>query len=111
MSFISPGYNSSNYWNKRLCVYNISVDNCESGVLTVRSTSDNHTLYDDGRDYLYLEFGHVTTRVRGGGVSMLRETVQARSLTAVFWSDSCKKTSAGRFKMEAVCEQTLETDH
>ena len=92
-----------------LCVYNISVTDCESGMLIVRSTSTDHRLYDDGQDYLYLDFGHDTTRVKGDDVSMLSETVHSTSLTAVFWSDSVRKTSAGRFEIEAVCHHTSVT--
>ena len=112
VSFTSPNYRvngSSNYLNKMLCVYRISVDDCESGIITVRSTSDDDRLYDDGQDYLFLDLGHVTTAVKGSGVSMFSETIHATSLTTVFWTDSKKTTSAGKFKMEAVCHNTPET--
>ena len=94
-----------------LCVYNISVADCKSGMLSVRSTSRSDALDKDGLDYLYINSGHVNHRLRGSDVNVLSETVHSTSITAVFWSDSERGTSAGRFKLEAICHQTLKLNN
>ncbi len=75
--------------------------------ITVRSTSSEHSLFDDGRDYLYFDFGQVTTTVTGDSVSSFSESVPTSSFYAVLWSDAEKYTSAGKFEFEAMCNDPV----
>ena len=111
VSFRSPNFYSKRkmrYYNSMLCVYNISVDNCDNSTVTVRSTSDSHSLFDDGRDYLHFDFGLVTSTVRGGAIGTFSESVSVTSFTAVLVSDATPKTDLGRFEIEAVCNKNRE---
>ena len=113
VSFRSPDFYSKRkmrYYNSMLCMYNISVDSCDNSTVTVRSTSNNHSLFDDGRDYLYFDFGLVTTTVRGDAIGTFSETVSVTSFTAVLVSDATPNTDLGRFEIEAVCNNNKELD-
>ena len=113
VSFHSPNFYSKRkmrYYKSMLCVYNISVDDCDNSTVTVRSTLDDHSLFDDGRDYLYFDFGLVTTTVRGDAIGTFSETVSVTSFTAVLVSDATPKTDLGRFEIEAVCNKNKKLD-
>ena len=108
VTFRSPGFYNSNkkhYSNNMFCVYNISMQDCNH--ITVRSTSDEHSLFDDGRDYLYFDFGQVTTTVTGDSIGSFSESVPTSSFYAVLWSDAEKFTSAGKFEFEAMCNDPV----
>ena len=114
VSFRSPNFNfpesQQQYYNKMLCVYNISVEGCDNSTLTVKSTSDDHSLFDDGRDYLFFDFGLVTLSVNGSDIGVFSETVHTTSFTTVLWSDATPGTDSGQFEIQAICNEKIELE-
>ena len=47
VTFMSPGYEDENYLNRRFCIYNISVGNFDNSAVVVKSTSDQHSLFEN----------------------------------------------------------------
>lgn len=111
VAFRSPGFYNSDkkhYKNSMFCVYHISMVDCNH--MTVRSTSGNHHLFDDGKDYLYFDFGDVTTTVKGGAVGSFSESVTSSSFYTILWSDAKKSTSAGSYEFEVTCNDIVNND-
>ena len=112
VTFRSPGFdniNKKHYKNNMFCIYNISIVGCNH--ITVRSTSGNHQLFDDGKDYLHFDFGDITTTVKGDSVGSFSESVSSSSFYAVLWSDSKKLTSAGNYEFETICSHDIVEEH
>ena len=104
-SFQSPGFNEGKYKNSMFCLYNITLTNCNS--ITVRSTSEDYSLFVDENDYLYLDFGVENSPVTlyGSEVGSYYDSFYSSSLYAVFWSNADRHTSAGAFELEAICSE------
>ncbi len=108
VTFRSPDKNfdsqrKGRYFNSMFCLYNISVPNCMNNSVILQSTSGDHSLFDDGKDYLYFDFGQVTFKVTGDSVGSLSENVPTSSFYAVLWTDATPKTDWGKFEIEAAC--------
>ena len=88
-----------------LCVYNISVHGCDNETVSVRSTSGDHHLFDDERDYLHFDFGDITTTVKGDSVGHFSEIVPSFSFYALLWTDSTPGTDVGQFEIETSCNK------
>ena len=115
--FSSPRYKCKkksghvyNYRRAELCLYNISVPDCESGVVTITSAGgDSQVLerrYDTCYDYLqfYYNGNKTTSRFCGTELShdQLNLKIPATQFIAVFWTDiTC--TNALGFRLIASC--------
>lgn len=112
----SPGYcnNKLNYMNNMFCVYNISVSNCNSNRIVIRSVDDSSSLSDGdtGEDYLWMDFGSDYTREwTGDELGTISETAPSSSFHAVLWSNKRKSksegySSRGLFEIEALCDNS-----
>lgn len=110
----SPGYctNNLNYKNNMFCVYNISVSNCDTDRILIRSVDVNSSLSDGntGEDYLWMDFGTGYTREwTGNQTGSISETGPSTSFYAVLWSNKRREraggySSRGSFEIEAVCD-------
>ncbi len=105
VTFRSPGFDIINKKNNMFCVYNISIVGCNH--ITVRSTSGNHQLFDDRKDYLHFDFGDITKTVKGDSVGSFSESVSSSSFYAVLWSDGKKSTSARNYELETLCNEII----
>ena len=105
----SPGYNKLNYMNNMFCVYNVSVSNCNSNRVVIRSADDTSSLSDGdtGKDYLWMDFGSGYTREWiGDELGTISETAPSSSFYAVLWSDRRRFSSRGMFEIEASCDNS-----
>lgn len=111
VSLRSPGLDDTpRYKNRMFCLYNISIDDCNS--INVQSVTEGDQEYslvvndensDIQHDYLYLDFGqvHSPETLYGSDVSNFSTSVYTSSFYAVFWSN--KERDAGAFHLQAVC--------
>ena len=121
VSFHSPRYECRKkngrmypYRNKELCLYNISVPNCESGNVTIRSTSAPQELQErsgNGQCVDYLQFFyyhgvsgslHRTNQACGVDFLINSHIIPATNFMAAFWADSSKNYAG--FKLRATCQ-------
>ena len=116
INFSSPRYKcrkkSGHFYNYRraeLCLYNISVSDCESGVVTISSAEDDSQVLQERRDdtcvdYLQFYDGNSTTS-RFCGIELshnqLNLTIPATQFMAVFWTDFTR--NALGFRLIASC--------
>ena len=101
------------YRNKELCLYNISLPNCESGSVTILgTTSAPQELQErsgNGQCVDYLQFfyyhgvsGSLRRTNRACGVDLDYNHIPATNFMAVFWADSSKNYAG--FKLRATCQ-------
>ena len=117
VTFTSPRYECTRgngrayrYRNKELCLYNISVPNCESGRIRVQSPLQDTTALQKGDNDQcvdYVQFYHgdrnstVTNRLCGTNLTSA-DSIPATNILAVFWTNTFKNHEG--FKLRAVCQ-------
>ena len=123
VSFHSPRYQCRKkngrlypYRNKELCLYNISVPDCESGIVSIQHAKDPQELQErlnetsPCRDYLQFHYNNNDSYVRTNplcGMEILLDppefsNIPATNLLAVFWTDGSKNYAG--FKLRAACQ-------
>ena len=119
--FQSPRYGCTkknnkvyHYRHNELCLYHVSIPNCESGFLVIESSSNNtqaiETKGENGTctDYLQIFYGESATEPFCGNdlTVKLPLTIPTTQFLAIFWTDSF--TNDLGFKLRAKCKELRE---
>ena len=103
------------YRPKELCLYHVSIPNCESGFLVIESSSNNtqaiETRDEKGicKDYLQIFYGESATEPFCGNDLTLKLplTIPTTQFLALFWTDPSNNDDLG-FKLRAKCKELRE---
>ena len=113
VTMYSPGHDQSRpyYFNRNFCIYNISLT-CPGEVVTLDSNPNTLPLSDNDTCEDYLWFKASSSRgisydrkVCGNQIVNFNATMTANSFLAILWTNG--DNSAGRFKIEAMCNHGM----